>query len=497
MLASPGAVALLRNPAALSQMLIKRPFFWLSFLCCLAATNIVVAQSGRVREPGVGPANGDARNTPANISPNNSNSVESAKSRTAAQLYEDADAYVRRKFDEFEKRKMPYDARLAEKIKQEQRDVAAQYATELAARKLEGKDVYYLGLLYNLAHNENAALEAMRRFLAENPNATGEPAQNARAVVVIQAAKKGLLPEAESRLAEYAKNQPQLAADRYRLEDWMVAGYFKTKDYEHALPHAQAMFEAAKALKKNQPFERDRMLSDAVMLLSESDLKLKKKDEAIKAVEELRRLALSLPSGNLYKLASRRLLEIAPTIDLTKSFDDRTTTEQTLHDLVAKEWIGQQPVKFADLRGNVVLLDFWAPWCGPCHATFPRLQSWHEKYKDRGLVILGVTNFYGHAEGKRLTPPQELEYLRDFKKRLHLPYGFAIADSGDNDLSYGVSSLPTTFLIDRRGVVRFISIGSSDEEGSVLGKMLKKLIEEPASASETETGRNGDAAKQD
>ncbi|PYS35060.1 MAG: hypothetical protein DMF75_04735, partial [Acidobacteria bacterium] len=122
------------------------------------------------------------------------------------------------------KRHMPFDARLSDKIKQEQRDLAASYATLLAARQLEGQDVYYLGLLYNLARNFDAALETMRRFLAENPKATGEPAQNARAIIVIQAAKKGLLEEASNRLAEYAKDQPQLAEDRYALENWVGVG---------------------------------------------------------------------------------------------------------------------------------------------------------------------------------------------------------------------------------------------------------------------------------
>jgi thiol-disulfide isomerase/thioredoxin len=126
-----------------------------------------------------------------------------------------------------------------------------------------------------------------------------------------------------------------------------------------------------------------------------------------------------------------------------------------------------------------VLLDFWAHWCGPCRYTFPLLESWHESYKDKGLVILGLTNYFGEAGGKRLTRGEELAYLRDFKKRNRLSYGFAIADSHANDLNYGVFSIPMSFLIDRRGVLRFISMGADDAEITALGKMIKRLMEEP------------------
>jgi len=460
---------------------------FLLLLCCLVSISSGLAQSGRVKDATANPSSDEASKAAE---------AKRTEARDAAQLYEEADAYAQKKFDDFEKRHMPFDARLADKIKQEQRDLAGRYAAVLAARKPQGKDVYYLGMLYNLARNYDAAYEMMRRFLTESSNATGEPAQNARAVIVIQAAKKDLLPEAESRLAEYAKNQPQVAEDRYNLESWMVTDYFKAKDYERAQPHAREMFSTAKLVAKTKdPLERDKMLSEAVTLLSEADLKLKKKDEAVAAAQELRQFALTLPSGNLYKLALRRLLAIAPDIDLFKSFNDVAGSAPALRDIVADEWIDQAPVKLADLRGRVVLLDLWATWCGPCRVTFPRLQKWHQSYKDKGLVILGVTNFFGHAEGKQLTQPQEVAYLRDFKKRFHIPYGFAVAESGQNDRNYAVSSIPTSFLIDRRGVVRLISIGSSDEEAAMLNKMIKKLIEEPAQASETETGRDGDPVK--
>jgi thiol-disulfide isomerase/thioredoxin len=448
----------------------KQISLWLvGLLCCLAFLHSAAAQSGSSKDSPVS-QNGDSTTRPPEL-----------ESKTAAQLFEDADNYARKKFAEFEKLKMPYDNQLAEKINREQRDLAARYATALAARKLNAEDVYYVGLLHNLARDFDAALEAMRNFLKQNPKAAGERAQNARAIIIIQAAKKGLLPEAESRLAEYASDQPQVPADRYSLENWVAAGYFNLKDYEGALAHAQQMWSAAKIIAKDRPpFSRDATLNEAAVMLSAINLRLKKKDQALAIVQELRGLSLMFPSGNLHKLALRRQIQIDPDGDPFKVIDYALPGSSAPTEITANEWIDQQPVKLADLRGRVVLLDFWATWCGPCRVTLPRFQKWHDSYKDKGLVILGLTTFYGRAEGKPLTRPQELDYLRDFKKRFGLTYGFAVSDAQDNDRNYTVSSIPTTFLLDRRGVVRFISIGSSEEEAAALNKMIKKLIDEPA-----------------
>jgi thiol-disulfide isomerase/thioredoxin len=294
--------------------------------------------------------------------------------------------------------------------------------------------------------------------------------------------RKELLPEAEAAIEAYARHQPQNPDDRFRMEFVITDGYVRAKDYASMTTHAKQMLAAAKSFaetNKTEVFRRDEILLKSGIYLADAYLKTNQKDQALATWADLRRMSIALPSANLYKETTVRLFRLNSSLVIDQLFDSTWTSPQAvLPELLAKQWIEQQPVKLTDLRGKVVLLDFWAPWCGPCRITLPNFARWQTTYKSKGLVILGVTKYYGHGDGRRLNPEQELVYLRDFRKRNSLPYGFAVSDSDIDEFNYGVFSIPTSFLIDRKGVVRYISLGADEEEVAVLGEMIKKLLEE-------------------
>lgn len=151
-------------------------------------------------------------------------------------------------------------------------------------------------------------------------------------------------------------------------------------------------------------------------------------------------------------------------------------------------------VKLADLKGKVVLVDFWAVWCRPCIAAFPHLARWHSEYKAKGLEVVGVTTYFekfgfdaetGKAfqydEGK-MTPAQEQAMLRDFVKHHELPYRvLAVPRSHYRRVfgtGYRVNGVPQAVLIDRKGMVRQVVVGSDEEKTAALERGIRELLSE-------------------
>lgn len=414
--------------------------------------------------------NGDAAATQGNLA-------------SAPALYEEVAEYARRKFDEFAQRRMPFDQQLANKTFQEQRDLAVRHAATLAARgPLKGTDIFYLGRLYAVAERHEGAADAMRRFLVEaSADASPENLQEARRVLVLSAVKLDLRDEAERALAEYVRAAAETLKpeDRYLLENVVAGAFYKVSQFERAAPHALEAFRAARLTqeKTDDARRRDDIIFNAGHLLANIYTKAGRRADAVATMNEVRQLGLAYPSADLYAKATGILERYGETI--TAAPPVAAATVQRAPDLIVAEWIDQQASKLADLRGRVVLLDFWATWCSPCLVTIPKLNGLQKKYRERGLVVLGLTDFQGMGEGRAMSPAEELAYLRRFKKRFNVDYGFAVADREDNSRNYGVSSLPTAVLIDRRGRVRHFIVGLYEGSDIELAAAVKQLLDEP------------------
>ncbi|HVF88022.1 MAG TPA: TlpA disulfide reductase family protein [Pyrinomonadaceae bacterium] len=402
---------------------------------------------------------------------------------SAAALYEEASQYVEKKFAEFRRDRVPDNPQLANLTRQEARDLALRNALVLAARgPLKGADLYYLGMLYHLAGKSESALGAVRRFLAENPTMTGKTAQNARAVFVARAVEADQFGEAARVLADYTRNDPQNPLERYRLTSTLAIALYRNKLYERAAPPAADAYNSAKTLAQNlyvkEPSRRDATLLNTGTFLAEVYSLLKRRDEAIATLQELRRMGLAFPSGTLYGRATSALQRHGESLDDLLKADASVISSPAINntapEITVAEWIEQKPFKLSELRGRVVLLDFWATWCGPCRYTIPHLERLHKKFKDKGLVVLGLTRYYGGAEARQ----QEALQLRQFKKSLDASYGFAVSPSDTDALKYGVMSIPTAVLIDKHGRVRHISVGFSQLIQEELDATVKKLLDE-------------------
>ncbi|MGH2602029.1 MAG: TlpA family protein disulfide reductase, partial [Dehalococcoidia bacterium] len=121
-------------------------------------------------------------------------------------------------------------------------------------------------------------------------------------------------------------------------------------------------------------------------------------------------------------------------------------------------------VRLSDYRGNVVLLNFWATWCGPCREEMPLFEAAQQEYSDRGLVVLAVNVGEGSST------------VRPFVERLALTYDIALDGNSSIARRYRARSFPTTYFIDRDGTVEGRRVGAYTRQ--ILFGRLAQLLDE-------------------
>lgn len=137
-------------------------------------------------------------------------------------------------------------------------------------------------------------------------------------------------------------------------------------------------------------------------------------------------------------------------------------------DFTLKTLDGQE-ISLSQLKGKVVLLDFWATWCGPCRESIPHLIQLYKNYRENGLELIGMDVDKG-----------DVETVRRFVKSMDIPYPVVVAPD-DVVRSYRVNGIPATFLIDKEGNIRERIAGFSNTIAQELTTKVADLTSEKSS----------------
>jgi cytochrome c biogenesis protein CcmG/thiol:disulfide interchange protein DsbE len=121
-------------------------------------------------------------------------------------------------------------------------------------------------------------------------------------------------------------------------------------------------------------------------------------------------------------------------------------------------------IRLEDLRGQVVVLDFWASWCGPCRASIPHMNEIAERYRERGVSVVGVNS--------EPMPPERLALVA---RAWRFAYPVVSDATMEAELAYRVDAYPTLVLVDRGGVVREVYYGAPGK--AELAARIKSLLQ--------------------
>ena len=130
--------------------------------------------------------------------------------------------------------------------------------------------------------------------------------------------------------------------------------------------------------------------------------------------------------------------------------------------------LATQPLSLADLRGKVVLMNFWATWCAECRPEMPMLQKLHRDFASQGLAIVGIN------------AREDRSAVARYATELRLSFPLVLDPAGKTNDLYGVIGLPTTFIVARDGRAVAFGVGPRDWGGRPARALIEALLAEPA-----------------
>ena len=231
---------------------------------------------------------------------------------------------------------------------------------------------------------------------------------------------------------------------------WLGRGALAAKQLDKAEAYAQETQRLSLEQLKKQPLDSDRYLPIALGAAIEVQAQvMAARGEQGAAIAFLRK-----------ELATYRNTSIRTRIQ--KNINLINLEGKAAPPLIETEYLGGKPQPLTALKGEPVLLFFWAHWCGDCKAEAPILAEIGREFAAKHLVIVAPTQRYGYvARGAEAGPADELKYIDEVRHKFYgdlLNIPAPISD--ENMKNYGASTTPTIVLIDRQGIVRLYHPGN-------------------------------------
>ncbi|MEY3667986.1 MAG: hypothetical protein RL572_1526 [Pseudomonadota bacterium] len=128
---------------------------------------------------------------------------------------------------------------------------------------------------------------------------------------------------------------------------------------------------------------------------------------------------------------------------------------------------GKPPITLSALRGKTVYVDFWASWCAPCLRSMPLINELYARYREQGFEVIAINVDDPIEDGREFLLDTPLDYL------------IAADTKGEMLGAYAVRGMPTSFLIDRDGVVRMVHMGFRDNDIVLIEDAVRSLLDAP------------------
>ena len=175
------------------------------------------------------------------------------------------------------------------------------------------------------------------------------------------------------------------------------------------------------------------------------------------------------------------LMAVPEKTDPVSTGSNPVTIGQAAPAIAGDAWVNSKPLTLDRLKGKVVIVDFWATWCGPCRRVMPYLADLYKQYQDKGLVVIGFTRHYPNYADEiqnkgSVTWEEELPLVKQFIERNKIPYPVGISKEDKEFRAYSIKAIPTMVFIDKKGNIAHIKVGAGNEVE--ISEKVKTLLSE-------------------